>query len=303
MLLPEKAPAVVGAKVSATLQLLPGLTDEHALVLAVKPLGRLASAAFQLNGVPKPSLCNVTFSVLLCPIVTLPKANVVTLHRLTAEFTVPLMSNDALLVAPAVVTAFALEPVVDVGMVIVIEHVAVGAMLLQVLFESVNRDDSPVRPVSVMAVLPSLRKLTVVLGAAAPYQTLPRLGGALVNVAVENAVSPLPLSAATRIPDAVSMATAPVRSVAAVGANRTVIVQVPLAARLAPQVVDTKLKSWPLTDVVVGGTITSGENIVLVSVALTVLFWPTGVVPNAGTVSGAAAPLADEIVLALGEEP
>jgi hypothetical protein len=144
--------------------------------------------------------------------------------------TVPLIQNEALLVAPTVVTVLGVEPAALVGMLSVIEQLEVGAMLVHVFAVSWNRADKPLSPVSVMATLPSFRIETLVAGAAAPYHTDPRLGAALVSVAVVTGVVLLASKLATRGPDAVSMDTLPGTEPAAVGANCRVTVQELLVA-------------------------------------------------------------------------
>jgi len=86
-------------------------------------------------------------------------------------------------VAPAVLTALSEEPAVEVGIEIVMVHDAAGAIAVHVLAESWNRDDNPLKPLSVMLTLPSLRSVALALGAAVPYQMSPRSGATLVRVA------------------------------------------------------------------------------------------------------------------------
>jgi hypothetical protein len=156
---------------------------------------------------PNPSLNTVMFCVLEEPTVTLPNARLVLAQRLTAELTAPLTVNEALAVAPAVVTALGMEAAVEVGIAIVMVHDAAGATPVQVLAESWNREDNPLKPLSVMLTLPSLRSVTLALGAAAPYQALPRSGATLVRVATVPVSVPATLAAALPLvaPAAVSV--------------------------------------------------------------------------------------------------
>ena len=74
------------------------------------------------------------------------------------------------------------------------------------------------------------------------------------------------------------------RAVVAVGEKRTVVVQAPEAASVVPQVVETKLKSVPVTEPATGVVMLRAPIPVLVSVATAVLFEPTVVVPKEGVV-------------------
>lgn len=66
----------------------------------------------------------------------------------------------------------------------------------------------------------------------------------------------------------------PVRAVGNVGLNRTVTEQVPEAAKLVPQVVETNEKSVPVTEAAVGVVTLMAAMPVLVNVATAVLFEP-----------------------------
>src|SRR5262245_41094163 len=94
------------------------------------------------------------------------------------------MLNDALELAPTVVTALGPDPATLVPIRTVIAHVAPTATFEHVLAVTLKSALNPERPLKVIGVLPSLRKVTLVVGAGdAPYQRVPRFGAALVSVA------------------------------------------------------------------------------------------------------------------------
>jgi hypothetical protein len=87
--------------------------------------------------------------------------------------------------------------------------------------------------------------------------------------------APDALNAAVLTPAAVVTLSVPVRAVAAVGPNVTVTVQVPAAAIDVPQVVLLKLKSVPDTDALLGTVSVNATVLLLVTVAVAVVVWPT----------------------------
>ena len=127
------------------------------------------------------------------PTLTLPKARLVVLQRLTMDWTRPEMLNDALTVAPTVVTGSGPEPVALVGMLTAIAQLAPGAMAEQLFEVTAKIGMSPLSPLRVIAESPSLRKVTAVAGAAAPYQATPRSGAAPTNVATDPVTTKLTL--------------------------------------------------------------------------------------------------------------
>jgi hypothetical protein len=79
----------------------------------------------------------------------------------------------------------------------------------------------------------------------------------------------------------------PVAAVVDEGLKRTVTVQVPLAAKEAPQVVETKLKLAPVTELVPGTVIDKAPIPVLVNVAVAVFDAPTAVAGKLGVLKEA----------------
>ncbi len=112
---------------------------------------------------------------------------------------------------------------------------------------------------------------------------------------------PVPDNASVMVPAPVAMLSTPERATLLVGANFTVVAQVALAARLVPHVVDTKLKSVPVTDAAVGAVTAMLARPVLVSVAVPVVLVDTFKLPNATLlrVAVAAWPVPARLTLAI----
>lgn len=91
------------------------------------------------------------------------------------------------------------------------------------------------------------------------------------------------------VPACVAMLRLPDRVAVLVGAKRTVMVQLAPAANDDAQVVETKLKSAPVTDADVGTVRVITPMPVLVSVAVVVLLPPTCVVLKTGALKVALA--------------
>ena len=87
--------------------------------------------------------------------------------------------------------------------------------------------------------------------------------------------------AETTLPTPVVTISEPLRETAPVGVNLTVTVQVAPTSSDVGQVVDTKLKSMPLTDAAVGTAMLRAAAPVFVTVAVSVGVAPTATVPNA----------------------
>ena len=92
---------------------------------------------------------------------------------------------------------------------------------------------------------------------------------------------PVPLMAETTLPTPVVTTSEPLRETAAVGVNLAVTVQVAPTASDPGQVVDTKLKSVPVTDAAVGTVMLRVAAPVFVTVAGSVGLPPIATVPNA----------------------
>lgn len=95
-------------------------------------------------------------------------------------------------------------------------------------------------------------------------------------------------SATDCVPAPVAMARLPALAVVDVGLNRTVTVQLLPTATEVPHVVDTKLKSAPVTEPAAGTVTDKGPTPLLLSVAVAVLLEPTGVAGNVGPDNAAA---------------
>ncbi len=96
---------------------------------------------------------------------------------------------------------------------------------------------------------------------------------------------PVPDSAALTVPAPVANDNVPVRAAAAVGVSCTVVAQVAPAASEVPQVVETKLKSVPVTEAAVGAVSEMGARPVLVRVELLEPELPTTTLPKATAAS------------------
>lgn len=92
---------------------------------------------------------------------------------------------------------------------------------------------------------------------------------------------PVPLIADATLPTPVVTISEPLRETAAVGVNLTLTVQLAPAASEDGQVVETKLKSVPLTDAAVGTVMLRAAAPVLLRVAASVELAPMATVPNA----------------------
>ena len=92
---------------------------------------------------------------------------------------------------------------------------------------------------------------------------------------------PVPLSPDATLPTPVVTISEPAREAAAVGANPTLTVQLAPAASEDGQVVETKLKSVPLTDAAVGTVMLRAAAPVLLRVAASVELAPMATLPNA----------------------
>ena len=98
-------------------------------------------------------------------------------------------------------------------------------------------------------------------------------------------VKPVAEKLADMVPASVPMDSEPVRGTALVGENLIVTAQLALTSSLVPQVVETKLKSVPVTELAPGGTTDMGTTPAFVSVAVAVVDWPTVTLANDGVPS------------------
>ena len=99
----------------------------------------------------------------------------------------------------------------------------------------------------------------------------------------------MPDSAELKVPAPVTIERVPLREALAAGANRTVTVQLLFAPRLLVQVVETKLKSAPVTDAAAGTETLTLLVPLLVSVAMRVADAPTATLPKFSVGVSAAA--------------
>ena len=99
------------------------------------------------------------------------------------------------------------------------------------------------------------------------------------------AIWPVPVSVEVSVPAPVTMLSVPLRATPAVGWNFTLTEQFAAAASVATHVVDTKLKSVPLTEPAAGTVSVTVEAPVLVSVEVRVEEDPELTLPKATFVS------------------
>ena len=133
--------------------------------------------------------------------------------------------------------------------------------------------------VSVADSVPLLVKVTVPLALTPPL--IADSAEALFAVIVTIEPPPEPLRLAVSVPAPVTMLKVPVRAATAVGWNLTETVQLAPTASVAAQVVDTKLKSVPVTDDAVGIVTLKDAIPLLASVEVSVVEAPTLTMPKA----------------------
>lgn len=273
---PLRATLLVGLKRVVTVQFAPAAsvlvqvvdTKLKSVPLTDAELGTVTVMA------PMPWFVSVAVPVALLPTLTLPKA--VAVNEALGAWPVPLRLK---LVAPVPLWVSVTVPVrepaaLGVKLTLMTQVPLMASALPQLLDWAKSLAPAVTEtPLMVRGAVPLLVTVTVCTALVVPVCCAAKVSEVGDSEALPS--MPVPDKVAVTVPAPVAKLSEPERAPVVLGVKRVVTVQVAPAFSDVVQVVDTKLKSEPVTDAAVGTVTLMAARPVLVSVDVAVLLEPT----------------------------